>query len=353
MDRNEKALTMSTGKWRKFGRVIFGVVSIVLVVALVVFSLQFLTFTTEYTPGSSSVIANDGYTVTIQPNQRYVYNVSVTYGKLPPHWGPSANGTDGSETIEELSLQPDTITSWTKGWLPLTIELNGTKGADCLENATLEDSNGVIKWEFGTFNNAAPGSGVTIYPEITQECTIRVYLQNVGSVDAVMTLSWVTDYHFYHIPLFYYGIAGLDLAFLYSSVLLFGLFLTWRRGSGSKNLRIDQGIDAPAGNCPRCGKTVSSGITLCPSCGAKLDQALRRVNTHSYRWVLVSFLASFLVSFLWFTVDSMPIYPIGFVGALVITWWSSDTAKALGKKPLTWLSVAISILGMFLGFLIR
>jgi hypothetical protein len=250
MDRNEKTLTMSTGKWRKFGRVVFGVVSIALVVALVVFSLQFLTFTTEYTPSSSSVIAMDGYTVTIQPNQRYVYNVSVTCGKLPPHWGPSTNGTDGSETIEELSLQPDTITSWTIGWLPLSIFLNGTKGADCLENATLEDSNGVIKWEFGPFNNAAPGSGVTIYPEITQECTVRVYLQNVGSVDAVVTLSWVTDYQFYHIPLFYYGIAGLDLAFLYSSVLLFGLFLTWRQDSKSKSSRANQGIDMLPGIVP-------------------------------------------------------------------------------------------------------
>lgn len=94
-------------------------------------------------------------------------------------------------------------------------------------------------------------------------------------------------------------------------------------------------------------------MTLCPSCGAKLDQALRQVNTHSYGWVLMSFLMSFLVSFLWFNVGNMPIFPIGFVGGLVITFWSSDTDKALGKKPLNWLSVALSIFGMFLGFLIR
>jgi len=64
-------------------------------------------------------------------------------------------------------------------------------------------------------------------------------------------------------------------------------------------------------------------------------------------------LVSFLVSFLWFKINNNPIFPLGFVGGLVITFWSSDIDKAVGKKPLTWLSVAISIFGMFLGFLIR
>jgi len=102
-------------------------------------------------------------------------------------------------------------------------------------------------------------------------------------------------------------------------------------------------------NCPRCGKAVSSDMTFCPFCGAKLDQPLQQVNTHSYGWVLISF----LVSFLWFKINNNPIFPLGFVGGLVITFWSSDIDKALGKEPLTWLSVAISIFGMFLGFLIR
>jgi hypothetical protein len=349
MNQTEKTLVVSTNKWRVIGKVVFGAVSIVLVVALLVFSLQFLTFTTEYTPSSGSVIWTDGYTVTIQPNQKYIYNISVTYGKLPPNCGPSTNGTEGNETIEELSLQPDTITSWTKGWLPLTIDLNGTKGAECLENATLEDSDGAIKWVSDTFHNAAPGSGITIYPDITKECTIRVHLKNVGSVDAIVTLKWVTDYHFYHIPLFNYGIAGLDLTFLYSSVLLLWVFLTWRHNSETRSLSNDQDIGMSTVNCPRCGKAVPSGMTFCSSCGAKLDQALQQVNTHSYGWVIMSF----LVSFLWFRIDSMPIFPLGFVGGLVITFFSSDTDRALGKKPLTWLSVVISIFGMFLGFLIR
>jgi cellobiose-specific phosphotransferase system component IIC len=102
-------------------------------------------------------------------------------------------------------------------------------------------------------------------------------------------------------------------------------------------------------DCPRCGKPVSSDMAFCPFCGAKLDQPLQQVNTHSYGWVLMSF----LVSFLWFKINNTPTFPIGFVGGLVITFWSSDIDKALGKEPLTWLSVVISLFGMFLGFLIR
>jgi cellobiose-specific phosphotransferase system component IIC len=101
-------------------------------------------------------------------------------------------------------------------------------------------------------------------------------------------------------------------------------------------------------NCPRCGKTVTSDMTFCPFCGAKLDQPLQQVNTHSYGWALMSF----LVSLLWFKISNVPIFPLGFVGGLIITFWSSDIDKALGKKPLAWLSVAMSVFGMFLGFLI-
>jgi hypothetical protein len=61
---------------------------------------------------------------------------------------------------------------------------------------------------------------------------------------------------------------------------------------------------------------------------------------------------SFLVSFLWFKINNVPIFPLGFVGGLIIAFWSSDIDKTLGKKPLTSLSVAMSVSGMLLGFLI-
>jgi hypothetical protein len=109
-----------------------------------------------------------------------------------------------------------------------------------------------------------------------------------------------------------------------------------------------QGIDVANRNCPRCGKIVAADIAFCPFCGTKLNHPLQQVNTHSIGWVLMSF----LVSFLWFNINNHPIFPLGFIGGLVITFWSSDIDKALGKEPLTWLSVAISIIGMFLGFLV-
>jgi hypothetical protein len=102
-------------------------------------------------------------------------------------------------------------------------------------------------------------------------------------------------------------------------------------------------------NCVRCGRAVPSDVAFCPFCGAKLNHPLWHANTHSYGWVLMSF----LVSFLWFKMSDTPVFPVGFVGGLVITFWSSDIDKAVGKEPLTWLSVAISMFGMILGFLIR
>jgi hypothetical protein len=51
--------------------------------------------------------------------------------------------------------------------------------------------------------------------------------------------------------------------------------------------------------------------------------------------------------------NNAPIFPLGFVGGLVMTFWSSDIDKSLGKQPLTWLAVVLSVIGMFLGFLIR
>jgi len=98
-----------------------------------------------------------------------------------------------------------------------------------------------------------------------------------------------------------------------------------------------------------CGKAVAPNINFCPFCGAKLDYSLQQVNTHSYGWVVMSF----LVSFLWFKINVSPIFPLGFFGSLIIAFWSSDIDKALGKEPLTWLSVVLSVFGMFLGFLIN
>jgi len=102
-------------------------------------------------------------------------------------------------------------------------------------------------------------------------------------------------------------------------------------------------------NCPVCGKAVPMIASFCLFCGAKLDFPSREVNTHSYGWLMMSF----LVSFLWFRINNVPVFPLGFAAALAITFWSSDIDKSLGKKPLTWLAILLSLISMVLGFLIR
>jgi predicted nucleic acid-binding Zn ribbon protein len=99
-------------------------------------------------------------------------------------------------------------------------------------------------------------------------------------------------------------------------------------------------------NCPVCGKAVAPNNAFCPFCGT--IQPFQQVNTHSLGWVILSF----LVSFLWFKMNNSPVFPLGFVGGLIIGFWSSDIDKALGKETFMWLSVALCVLGMILGLFI-
>jgi uncharacterized membrane protein len=93
---------------------------------------------------------------------------------------------------------------------------------------------------------------------------------------------------------------------------------------------------------------------FCPFCGAALTpylprpQALR-INTHSYGWAILSF----LLSFLWFKINNNPLFPLGFIGALVITYWSYDIDKSLGKQTVAIVAFALSVIGMILGLTIR
>lgn len=78
-------------------------------------------------------------------------------------------------------------------------------------------------------------------------------------------------------------------------------------------------------------------------------QLSSQINTHSYGWVIMSF----LISLLWFKINNMPIFPLGFIGGLVITYWSYDIDRSLGKEPFTIYSILLSIIAMIIGFIIR
>jgi len=58
---------------------------------------------------------------------------------------------------------------------------------------------------------------------------------------------------------------------------------------------------------------------------------------------------AFLVSFLWFKVNGRLVFPLGFVGGLVITGLSWHIDKQIGKQSSAYLGIITSFIGMIIG----
>jgi hypothetical protein len=202
-------------KWRKVGRIIYASYPFVLAGMLIILSAHLIVLTTENT-GSPSWGEE---VITIPPSQTYGYNVTISYIKFPPNQGPSILRENGSIIVEEYPIK-DTVTSWTRIWLPITIKLNETPVATANLNSSLVGPEGVIE-DWQSFGIATGGSVGIVDPEVTQGGTYRLLLQNIGSHDVHLDVSWNTDFHVYDKPHFYYGVLGLVIALFYPSMFLF------------------------------------------------------------------------------------------------------------------------------------
>ena len=70
-----------------------------------------------------------------------------------------------------------------------------------------------------------------------------------------------------------------------------------------------------------------------------------KINTHTYGWIILAL----LVSLLWFKFNGRLVFPLGFVGGLVITGFSWHIDKQVGKQSLAYMGFIFSFIGMILG----
>ena len=74
-----------------------------------------------------------------------------------------------------------------------------------------------------------------------------------------------------------------------------------------------------------------------------------RVNTHPFGFTLLVF----FISMLWFRVNGQPVFPLGYIIALLVAKWHSDIEEAIyGKSRFVEMAV-VGIAGMLIGFLLR
>ncbi len=106
--------------------------------------------------------------------------------------------------------------------------------------------------------------------------------------------------------------------------------------------------------CPNCGYTIIADMRFCPQCGTPLSppppiQKPLNINTHSYGWLALTF----LISLLWFKLNGNPIFPLGFVGGLIVAYWANDINRAVGKSSIAEPAIALALVGMVIGLIIH
>jgi DNA-binding transcriptional ArsR family regulator len=186
--------------------------SIILVVTLLLVSIYAISSTTQ-TYGELVIVPD--IPVAAAPNQKFVYNVTLTYGNQSTISEP--NGI----SIETLAPE-ESVVEWEKYHFQLDFKYNSTMEIVL----TILDPFGRILSvaPLGGPQGGSPGNlGLGIPAFFTQLGTYSIEIQNEKAewFYANMTLH-VQQYHFQR-PVFYYGLAGIVSAFLYPVMV----FLVW------------------------------------------------------------------------------------------------------------------------------
>lgn len=215
---------------RKLGRIVYAIYPFILVGALIFVGAFFLNFIAEH------VESPVGYenAITINPNQTYIHNVTISYEVHGPSRGYGTRWENGSIVIEEPPFT-NTLTSWQRAWLLFMVELNESRDVTAYINSSIVGPDGIIE-RWGTMSLAAgagigPGS-----PEVTQGGTYRLSLQNKGLEEIQLILSWHLDWYFYQKPYFYYGIAAIGIALVYPGIFLIKEFGPWKSKQQQTNI---------------------------------------------------------------------------------------------------------------------
>ena len=109
--------------------------------------------------------------------------------------------------------------------------------------------------------------------------------------------------------------------------------------------------DAHASAVPACGAPIRLPARFCNSCGAPLfaQGPWPAFDTHAAGFSVVAV----LISLLWFRINGVPIFPLGFVGGLVLAYWSHDINTKVGRESLFVVTAILCVLATIVGPLLR